>query len=106
MKKIVWVLIMVLWLSSIFGSFVLGQKITQHQEPLNVATICTVRNTEIRESPTGYIIIRIARGSELWVREMDAPFAYVSYFDGEQWIEGSVTASYLGRCDISIESES
>jgi hypothetical protein len=91
--------------ASILVAFTVGQKTQLQADPTPAAFVCTYRPTEIRESPTGYIIVRVASGSQVIIDRIDAPFAYVSYFDGKQWIEGTVTASYLGVCGMN-EKES
>lgn len=102
MKKLLIITVVVFLLAA---SFAVGRATTppeiQHDSP----PMCLYRDTALRESPTGYIIFRLARGTELWVTRIEAPFAYVSYFDGKQWIDGSVTASYLGRCGAENSAE-
>jgi len=61
--------------------------------------MCMVRDVGLRESPTGYVISQIPEGSMVWFLKLDLPFAYVAYYDGSAWLEGSVTASVLDVCE-------
>jgi hypothetical protein len=60
--------------------------------------MCVSREVDIRQSPTGYVIGTVPAGSSLWFIKLDLPFAYVAYYDGSAWLEGSVTASVLELC--------
>lgn len=98
MKKIIVIAIVVILVSA---AFLAGHQSRRAEpEPARPAAslVCLGRDTALRASSTGYIIVRLAKGTQLWVTRIDTPFAYVSYYDGRQWIDGSVTAAYLGRC--------
>lgn len=60
--------------------------------------MCVNREVDIREAPTGYVIGTVPAGSMVWFMRLDLPFAYVSFYDGVQWLEGSITASVLEVC--------
>lgn len=60
--------------------------------------LCVNREVDIRQSPTGYVIGTVAAGESLWFIKLDLPFAYVAYYDGSAWLEGSITASALELC--------
>ncbi len=61
--------------------------------------MCVNRDVNIHESPTGYILGKVPAGSTLWFVRLDLPFAYVAYYDGSTWLEGTVTATVLELCD-------
>lgn len=86
------------------AAFAAGREVqTAKAESNPTALVCTTRITEIRTNPTGFILVRLAKGSQLMVTKVEAPFAYVAYFDGKQWVEGSITASYLGPCQGNVD---
>ncbi len=60
--------------------------------------MCVSRDVNIRESPTGYVLGHIPAGSMVWFTRLDLPFAYVAYYDGSGWLEGSITSSVLEVC--------
>lgn len=60
--------------------------------------MCVSHEVDIRQSPTGYIIGKVPAGSMVWFTRLDLPFAYIAFYDGEQWLEGSITASVLEAC--------
>lgn len=60
--------------------------------------MCVSRDANIRESPTGYVLGHVSTGSMVWFTRLDLPFAYVAYYDGSAWLEGSITASALEVC--------
>lgn len=61
--------------------------------------MCTSDKTQIRESPTGYILDDVPAGAMLWFLRLDLPFAHVAYFDGSSWLEGTVPAFVLEICN-------
>ena len=61
--------------------------------------MCVGREVDIRQTPTGYIIGKVPAGSMVWFTKLDLPFAYVAFYDGVQWLEGSITASVLEVCN-------
>lgn len=105
MKKLLVIISIILL---ICGSFLAGMQSRSAQaEPARSAAsmVCLGRDTALRTSPTGYIIFRLPKGAQLWVNRIESPFAYVSYFDGSRWFDGSVTAAYLGRCGAEDNRE-
>ena len=61
--------------------------------------MCAGMETQIRESPTGYILGDVPAGATLWFFKLDLPFAQVAYFDGSSWLEGTVPAFVLEVCN-------
>ncbi len=61
--------------------------------------MCAGTETQIRESPTGYILGDVPAGAMLWFFKLDLPFAHVAYFDGSSWLEGTVPAFVLEVCN-------
>lgn len=61
--------------------------------------MCANGDTQVRESPTGYILANVPAGALLWFLKLDVPFAHVAYFDGSAWIEGTVPAFILEVCN-------
>jgi hypothetical protein len=62
----------------------------QHQEKF-----CTLRNTEIRQNPTGYILSRIEKGTPVKFVDSITPFAWIEH----NGILGTVTESHIGECE-------
>lgn len=60
--------------------------------------MCLNRETALRESPTGYILTTIPADAQIWLMDLDLPFAHVAYYEGGSWIEGTITASALEVC--------
>lgn len=60
--------------------------------------MCIRQDVDIRESPTGYVIGEIPAGEMVWFMKLDLPFAYVAYFDGSAWLEGTIPAFVLDLC--------
>jgi hypothetical protein len=56
---------------------------------------CSLRDTEIRANPTGYILARIDEGTPVTLVDTASPFVWVEYDD----ILGTVTESHIGKCD-------
>lgn len=93
-------------LSLVAVAFLAGSASRPKQiERPSTSMLCLYRDTALRVSPTGYIIFRLPKGAQMWVNKVESPFAYVSYFDGSQWYEGTVTAAYLGVCGKENNAE-
>lgn len=60
--------------------------------------MCVRQEVDIRESPTGYVIGEIPTGEMVWFMKLELPFAYVAYFDGSAWLEGTIPAFVLDLC--------
>lgn len=60
--------------------------------------MCAGSETQVRESPTGYILANVPAGALLWFIKLELPFAQVAYFDGSDWLEGTVPAYVLEVC--------
>lgn len=60
--------------------------------------MCAVKNTEVRENPTGYILSKVNKGDTVWVVQLQVPFAVVWYFNGTDWNLGTTKASNLIPC--------
>ncbi len=61
--------------------------------------MCAGSDTQIRESPTGYVLGDVPAGAMLWFLKLDLPFAQVAYFDGSSWLEGTIPAFVLEVCN-------
>ncbi len=111
MKKVVWkLLIGAAVLSALFPimltAFWVG-RIDGALSPVRRVEIpmCANRETQIRESPTGYILGDVPAGAMLWFLKLDLPFAHVAYFDGSSWLEGTVPAFVLEVCNDHHEQQ-
>lgn len=60
--------------------------------------MCAAYETNLRTAPTGYVIGHIDEGAYIWYLGLDLPFARVAYYDGDEWLEGTVTATVLEPC--------
>ena len=61
--------------------------------------LCAGSETQVRASPTGYILGDVPAGAMLWFLKLDLPFAHVAYFNGSAWLEGTVPAFILEVCN-------
>jgi hypothetical protein len=56
---------------------------------------CALRDTEIRQNPTGYILSRIEKGTPVKFVDSITPFAWIEH----NGILGTVTESHIGECE-------
>jgi hypothetical protein len=61
--------------------------------------MCAGYETDVRKSPTGYVLGHVPAGAMVWFVKLDLPFANVAYYDGSAWVEGTVTATALEVCE-------
>jgi hypothetical protein len=60
--------------------------------------MCAAYETDIRTEPTGYVIGHVDEGDYVWYLGLDLPFARAAYYDGDEWLVGTVTATALEPC--------
>jgi hypothetical protein len=91
--------LVVVWASSLYMAFWFG-RLAAALEPSRVLErpMCAAYPVDIRTDPTGYIIGHVPAGGMLWFYGLDLPFARVAYYDGDEWLVGTVTASALEVC--------
>ncbi len=101
-KTIIYCMVLVIVsVSSFAAGYLVHQPKQIHSE---TSVTCLYRDTFLRTNPTGYIITRLAKNSQVYLNSIEIPFAHVSYFSGTQWFNGTVTASYLGPCNATNKS--
>lgn len=60
--------------------------------------MCVAYRTDLRTEPTGYVISHIEEGAHIWYLGLDLPFAGVAYYNGDEWLRGTLTAAALEPC--------
>lgn len=84
----------------IITAYTLGE-ISGALDPLRSYEVpmCVVGETDIRETPTGYVIGHVPADGLVWFVKLDLPFAKVAFYDGQKWLDGTVTATALVPCE-------
>lgn len=85
--------------SLVVTAFFMG-KLTGALNPAWTAekAMCVSRITDIRGTPTGYVIGKVPAGEMVWFLKLDLPFAHIAYYDGTTWLEGAIPAFVLDVC--------
>lgn len=78
------------WMGKLAGAF---DPARSYEIPM-----CAAYETDVRMSPTGYVLSHVPAGEMVWFTKMDLPFAHVAYYDGSAWHEGTITATALEVC--------
>lgn len=60
--------------------------------------MCVNQDVAIRESPIGYVVGAVPAGEMVWFFRLDLPFAHIAYYNGSEWLEGTVPAFVLELC--------
>lgn len=83
----------------IITAYTLGE-ISGALDPLRSYEVpmCVVGETDIRTDPIGYVIGTVPAGGLVWFVKLEIPFAHVSFYDGQEWLDGTVTATALDIC--------
>jgi hypothetical protein len=85
--------------SMLVSAYFLG-KLNGALDPLRSYEVpmCVAYDTHIRADPTGYILGDVPAGTMVWFTKLDLPFAHVAFYDGNSWLEGTVTATAIEAC--------